>query len=99
MEPVVLFGMIFSLVTLMLIGGFILLFPITRRLGDVLESYLRDRKADRGKGEQIAALQERVEVLELEVTALADRQSFSESLQSNRRAGAVGAKSSGTGEV
>lgn len=98
MEPVVLFGMVFSLVTLMLIGGFILLFPITRRLGNLLESYLRDRKADRAEGEQIAALRERVEGLEVEVGALADRQSFSESLQSNRRPGAIGSKSSGTVE-
>lgn len=98
MEPVVLFGMIFSLVTLMLIGGFILLFPITRRLGDVLESYLRDRKAERAESEQIAALRERIESLELELGALADRQSFSESLQSNRRAGAIGAKVSGAVE-
>lgn len=95
MEPVILLGMIFSLVTLMLIGGFILLFPLTRRLGDVLESYLRDRKGERAEGEQIAALRERVEGLEVEVASLADRQSFSESLQSKRGAGAIGAKSSG----
>lgn len=37
LEPVALAGMIFSLLVILLIGGFILLYPLSRRLGALLE--------------------------------------------------------------
>ena len=43
MDPVILAGMIFSIIVIVLLGGFTLLYPLTRRLAEVLEKrYLQD---------------------------------------------------------
>lgn len=69
MDPVILMGMIFSLIVLLLLGGFFLLFPLSRRLGLLLEQWIRDKKRENplspGELERLAravtALDERVE--------------------------------------
>jgi uncharacterized protein HemY len=61
-----------------MIGGFIMLFPITLRLGKVLEQWLADRKLKQGESAEIRALREVVQGLQAEVRRLAERQDFVE---------------------
>ncbi len=80
MDPVILAGMIFSLVVLLLVGGFTLLFPLTRRLAAVLEKrYLADG-AEGANAEEVAALRRAVQALRGEVEQIAERQDFTEKL-------------------
>ncbi|HEX5725707.1 MAG TPA: hypothetical protein VFX98_09605 [Longimicrobiaceae bacterium] len=78
MDIVPIAGMIFSLLCLMTIGGFILLFPVTMRLGKVLEQWLADRKLKQGENAELKALRETVQGLEAEVRRLAERQAFTD---------------------
>ena len=69
MDPVILAGMIFSLVVLLLVGGFTLLFPLTRRLAAVLEKrYL----AEGANAEEVTALRRAVHALRGEVEQIGD---------------------------
>jgi hypothetical protein len=80
MDPVILAGMIFSIVVLLLIGGFILVFPLTRQLG----AYLEKRMLNEGPLEDADArtqdLARAVEALRDEVARLSERQDFTERL-------------------
>ena len=70
-------GMIFSLLCLVVIGGIILMYPLTRRLGQLMEQRLEDRRAGgTSDGELTAA----VRALEGEVARLRERQGFVERL-------------------
>ena len=77
-------GMVFSLLCLVVIGGIILMYPVTRRLGQLLEQRVEDRKAGRAEGGvDLAALGElraTLESLEGEVARLGERQRFLEGL-------------------
>lgn len=80
MEPTALAGMIFTLIFFLIIGGFILLFPLSRQLGKVLEQRLEEKRPiglDRG---EVARLRETVESLERQVRSLQDRQEFVEGM-------------------
>jgi hypothetical protein len=76
-------GMIFTLLSIMLIGGFILLYPVTRHLGKLIE-----QKTKAGAGEvpdapaegEIVQLRELIRDLEAEVGRLSERQDFFEKL-------------------
>jgi cell division protein FtsB len=79
MDPAIVPMMIFTVVVLMLIGGFILLLPLTRRLGALLEHrVLTEGKADRAA--DVEALARAVDALRDEVERLSDRQDFTEKL-------------------
>jgi hypothetical protein len=80
MDPMALAGMIFTLITLVLIGGFILLFPLTRQLGKVLEQRLEDKRPPALDRADVARLREALESLERQVQSLTDRQEFVEGL-------------------
>ena len=80
MDSVAIAGMIFSLLAIMMIGGFILLFPLSRRLGAVLEQRLREKDSAEASAEQIEELRRAVRSLEAEVRALSERQAFTDSL-------------------
>ena len=73
MDPMALVGMVFTLILLILTGGFILLFPIARRLGRVLENRLEKRHTE---PDELARLRETVQTLDADVRALAERQDF-----------------------
>lgn len=79
MDPVILAGMIFTLIVLLMIGGFILLFPLARQLGRVLELRLQDRQNPRSEAEVIR-LRDSVERLQDELRSLGQRQDFVEGL-------------------
>jgi len=87
MDPYALGGMIFSLVMVLLIGGFIISYPITRRLGALMEESIRERRAGRLEQAQVAQLQGQLDDLtrllegvERQVELMGERQDFTESL-------------------
>ena len=80
MDPIVLASMLFTVILVTMIGGFILLFPITRRLGAILEQRLNDRSRTEIAPEQIKQLQAAVRSLRAELDQVAERQQFTESL-------------------
>lgn len=73
-------GMLFTLVILAMIGGFILLWPISRRLGAILEQRLNERSGSLPATGQIQQLQVTIRELQAEVERLAERQDFTEAL-------------------
>jgi hypothetical protein len=81
-------GMVFSLLVVLIIGGFILVYPLTKRLGRLLELRLEERQSggERSLAEgEVERLREAVEALQVEVAALADRQQFTERLLESGR--------------
>lgn len=77
-------GMVFSLLCLVVIGGIILMYPLTRRLGQLMEQRLEERKAGGGLAEldpsELLDLQTALHSLEGEVARLSERQRFVERL-------------------
>jgi len=71
--------MIFTVVVLMLIGGFILLLPLARRLGALVEHRMLS-ESEAAAGADVEALARAVETLREEVERLAERQEFTEKL-------------------
>ncbi|MGD8321039.1 MAG: hypothetical protein PVJ02_11300 [Gemmatimonadota bacterium] len=78
-EPMVIVAMIFTLIVLAMIGGFILLFPLSRQLSTLLHQRLQHGDAP-PSDERVDALAQAVEMLSAEVERLADRQDFTERL-------------------
>jgi predicted PurR-regulated permease PerM len=85
MDPNAIAGMIFTLIALVLIGGFILLVPLSRQLAQLMQQRLeRGETADQDA--RIASLARAVESLSEEVGRLAERQEFTERLLERPRA-------------
>lgn len=80
MDPETLVWMAFALLALMLGGTFVLLFPIARRLGALLDQRLQSRPVQRPTPAEVATLRDAVRELRQEVGSLAERQGFVESL-------------------
>lgn len=78
MDETAVAGMIFSLLVTAMIGGFILLFPLSRRLGDYLQ--YRMRKSEAVGPPELRELQETVRSLQQRLRTLEERQEFLESL-------------------
>ena len=90
-DPFIFMGMVFSIVVLLLVGGFVLAFPIARRLGGLMEEWIRDRKelrADRSELLQIRAelaeLKGALEAYEGRFETAEERQAFMETLIESR---------------
>ena len=79
MDPEVIPMMIFTIIVLAMVGGFIALFPITRTLGRYLE-YRMTQKGRVEDQERMDLLLRAVESLRDDVTRLAERQDFTERL-------------------
>ena len=93
MDPFIQGVMIFAVVMTIIVGGFIVTFPVMRRLGRVMEESLRDRQEARlGRSEkdrleaEIADLRQTIGTLEAHVGLLGERQDFMENLVSHRDA-------------
>lgn len=86
MDEMVVLSMIFTLIMVTLIGGFILLFPVTRRLGAYLE-----RRIEEGSGakdrEALEGIHRALHDLRDQVEDLTDRQEFVEKLVEGREPG------------
>ena len=90
MDPMGIAGMIFTLVLAGMVGGFILLRPLSKQLGLLLESKLQqNRVPDRQALDKIESLTENVRTLETEVRLLSDRLEFNEKLLGNRERAAL----------
>jgi hypothetical protein len=79
MDPMALGMMIFTIVVIVLIGGFILLLPLTRRLGQFLEYRMSDKRRVE-ESEDRDRLLRAIEALRDDVVRLAERQDFTEKL-------------------
>jgi hypothetical protein len=85
MDSNALAGMIFTLIFTCLIGGFILLYPLSRRLGALLESKMETEKGSAAPGHaEVRQLAESVRTLEAELRMLKERQEFTENLLTTR---------------
>lgn len=83
-------GMIFSLLMVLVIGGFILLYPLSKRLGQLIELRLEERRAGGPlPSEELEELQAVVVALQAEVERLAERQAFAEGLLEGGRGAPV----------
>ncbi|MDX1673570.1 MAG: hypothetical protein R3314_02115 [Longimicrobiales bacterium] len=81
MDIIPIAGMLFSLLMVLVIGGLILLFPISRRLGKFLEIRIDERMEwNTLPKESLNELVDIVEELQTEVKRLSDRQQFVERL-------------------
>lgn len=85
MESEVLAGMLFTIVILAMIGGFILLLPIARRLGAILEQRLNEKSVQGASAVQIQQLQSAIRELQTELEQLAERQEFTEALLQEKK--------------
>lgn len=84
MPPEMLGGMIFTLIVLAMVGGFVLLLPITRRLGQFLE-YRMTERTRLMENEEREALLRAIESLRDDVARLGERQEFTERLLDQQR--------------
>ena len=79
MDPEMIPMMIFTIIVLAMTGGFILLLPITRRLGQFLEYRMSEKGRVQDREETDRVLRA-VESLRNDVARLAERQDFTERL-------------------
>jgi cell division protein FtsB len=85
MDPMAVAGMIFTLVLTVLVGGFIVLFPVTRRLGLLLESKLQEKKDPmHAELAELRQMKELMHSMEAQIRLLAERQEFTEQLITRR---------------
>lgn len=90
LDPVIAAGMIFSLLMVLLIGGFVVLYPLTSKLGQALEAYLEQKKASGVSEEEITTLRRQVHALTRQVEAVAEKQDFVEELLEEKSREALG---------
>ena len=83
MDPNALAGMVFTLILVGMVGGFILVRPITRRLGALLEQRLNSQASSLSPAD-VRKLREAVESLRAELDQLSERQAFTEALLAER---------------
>lgn len=80
MDPMAIAGMLFVLIMLAMVSGFILLLPISRRLGAYLEQRLTHGRAGGVPPEQLTELRELVLSLQSQVESISERQEFTDRL-------------------
>ena len=80
MDPLIAASMIFTVILVLLIGGFVVLFPLTRRLGNALEVYLDQKREELPDPEDVERLRVAVHQLRKEVRQLGEKQEFVEKL-------------------
>ena len=75
-------GMIFTLIMLGMILGFILVLPVARKLAAYLEQRLQANAPNQVQPGELIQLQEAIQALQEEVERISDRQTFTDSLLS-----------------
>jgi type VI protein secretion system component VasK len=89
----------FVLLLVLLVGGFIVLFPLTRQLGAYLEMQLEKRREQSVETASLEAIQRELRQLSDQLRDLAERQSFTDELLAQRPEGRLLAEESTTGEA
>ena len=91
-DPLVLTSMIFTLLVILLIGGFIVAFPVVRRLGSAVDVWVETRREEGVPGAGAARLEAevrdlagRLDALERRMEVLSERQDFAEALIEGQR--------------
>lgn len=84
MDMDVVAGMLFVIIILVMIMGFVLVLPITRRLGELLEQRLNEKSLKGDAGASIRHLEEAVQAMRADLDRLVERQAFTESLLGER---------------
>lgn len=83
-EPMAIAGMLFALIAAAMVGGFILLLPVSRQLGAYLEQRLDANRSGTALNEpqirEVRELKDLVLSLQVEVERIAERQEFTEKL-------------------
>jgi len=80
MDPFITGMMIFTLIVLAMVGGFVLLFPVTRRLGDVLEVWLERQSGGELQASELRPVLEELRLVRAQLDDLASRQGSLERL-------------------
>ena len=81
MNPADVAPFVVAIVTILTVGGVVILRPITKRLGDLIELYTRDRTPElQGDVQQIRDL---LETMNARMQLLEERQDFTERLLSS----------------
>ena len=93
MDPMGIAGMLFTLILAAMVGGFILLFPVSRRLGAYLEQRLKGHLSDDRSAAEIRRLESAVRAMQEELERISERQTFTESLLEDRERLAIPASS------
>lgn len=85
MDDEMLAGMIFTLLIGLMIGGFILIYPLSRRVASLMDRRNPAKElAPRPTDAELEALRQAVAELSMQVERLVDRQDFMEKLLSQR---------------
>lgn len=87
MDPLIAASMIFSIIVLLVIGGFIVLFPLSRQLGKVLETWLSKQADARSVEGKLRETQEVLGQVIARLEAMEERHAFVEELLERRRDG------------
>ena len=80
MDPFFLMVFTFVLLMTLLVGGFIVIFPLSRRLGAYLEMQIERRRDRPEDAQRLEELQQAIRELGDEVGRLRERQAFTEAL-------------------
>jgi hypothetical protein len=85
MDEEMVVGMIFTLLLGLMVGGFVLLYPLSRRVAILMERRFHDKDpVPRPSTEELDALRQSVAELSTQIDRLVDRQDFMEKLLSQR---------------
>lgn len=84
------------IVFILSVAGVLILRPLSKRLGMLMEAYAQDRVASRTEDRQLDSIRERFESLDRRLDVLEERMGFTEELVSRRPANRVEADGDGT---
>ena len=91
MDPVVIPLLVFWVIIASIVGGVILLRPVSRRLGHFLDEWIAIRRAEQeGSGERFQEQAARLAALEEEQYRLREQQEFMESLREKEEPSTIG---------
>jgi hypothetical protein len=78
LDPLILAGMIFSVVVLAMIGGFILLFPIARLAGQALKIWIENRGMAGEMQQALGEMRRELAGMQVQIERVAEQQEFVE---------------------
>ncbi|MGD8495901.1 MAG: hypothetical protein PVF05_06890 [Gemmatimonadales bacterium] len=90
LDPLILASMIFTIVVLGMIGGFILLYPIARLAGQALQIWIENRSTAGDAGAALLEVRTELERLHGQIERVAEQQEFVERALSRETPGAMG---------